>query len=613
MATFADVHAYDEILEDEPAEPRRSTRSQTQKDKLAHDDFYEVVEELKCVLENIEKQSREPHPASIIRHLRQETASTEERLKWAYERLRKSCNDLPTESRRENDQLQEKIEIVRNMLVRDDEPIGISFSKAKSDVPRTKSLPAEAARSESARSVVSRVSSVKTAISSLREDALDEGIKSLEHKLNQMRIEREIARLEKYVQLEADSESLASRPDVESIGTQTETPKSDAVRVMPRRESEPRRTPSENPKPSVSSSAQTSSEDLVAAISSSNAAKPQTETPKSDAVRVMPRRESEPRITPSENPKPSVSSSAQISSEDLVAAISSSIAANRLPVPEPFKFEGDPLRFPAWKAAFSLLIEGQGVEAKERIYHLQRYLGDGPRAAVESLFYFNTENAYSRAMAILEKRYGNAFFIAEGFRDKIDNWPKVGDDDYAALLQFADFLQQALFATSEIPSLDILNDCRENKKMLEKLPNWLTRKWKKTVANHTDLCKYPTFENFVNFLERESNIVNNPVFAPARSAPSQQPRKAHTHHTTSEAKSREVCTYCEKEHHQINNCRKFGATAPAERRDFIMRKGICFGCLKLGHVAKNCPKKDTCAKCSKKHPTPLCPDSRQGE
>jgi hypothetical protein len=499
-------------------------------------------------------------------------------LKWAYERLRKSCNDLPTESRRENDQLQERIEIVRNMLVRDDEPIGISLSKAKSDVPRTKSVQAEAAsaksarpdvsgarsaraeapRSESTRSFVYRVSSVKTVISSLREDAMDEGIKILEHKLNKMRIEQEIARLEKYVQSEADSESLASRPDVESIGTQTETHKSDVVRVMPRRESKPRRTPSENPKPSVSSSVQTSSEDLV-------------------------------------------------------AAISSSIAANRLPVPQPFKFEGDPLRFPAWKAAFSLLIEGRGVEAKERIYHLQRYLGDGPRAAVESLFYFNTENAYSRAMAILEKRYGNAFFIAEGFRDKIDTWPKVGDGNYAALLQFADFLQQALFATSEIPSLDILNDCRENKKMLEKLPNWLTRKWKKTVANHTDLGKYPTFENFVNFLERESNIVNNPVFAPARSAPSQQPRKAHTHHTTSEAKSREVCTYCEREHHQINNCRKFGATTPAERRDFIMRKGICFGCLKLGHVAKNCPKKDTCAKCSKKHPTPLCPDSRQGE
>jgi hypothetical protein len=121
--------------------------------------------------------------------------------------------------------------------------------------------------------------------------------------------------------------------------------------------------------------------------------------------------------------------SSPIRTQELVEAITNSIAASRLPMPEPFQFNGDPLKFPAWKAAFSMLIESRGVEARERIYYLRKYLGEEPRATVESLFYFNTEDSYSRAIEILEKRYGNTFFIAEGFRDSIREWPVIDDED----------------------------------------------------------------------------------------------------------------------------------------------------------------------------------------
>jgi hypothetical protein len=110
------------------------------------------------------------------------------------------------------------------------------------------------------------------------------------------------------------------------------------------------------------------------------------------------------------------------------------------------------------------------------------------------------------------------------------------------IMKFSDLLQQALFAMSEIPSLSILNDCQENKEMLRKLPKWLTRKWMKTVAKHTDLGEHTNFATFVEFLAREANIVNNPVFATSGSISFRRSRRAYTNRISSDKNWKEVPT-----------------------------------------------------------------------
>ncbi len=290
------------------------------------------------------------------------------------------------------------------------------------------------------------------------------------------------------------------------------------------------------------------------------------------------------------------------------------INLSKLPSIEPFVFDGNILQFPFWKATFSVLIENRGIDAKEKIHYLRKYLAGDPKKAVDGLFFFNNEEAFSKAMEIIERRYGNPFFIAEAFRDKIDKWEKISTHDHKAVQNFADFLLQCSFAITQIPSLEILNDCRENRKMMSKLPDWLNRKWSKTISVHTENGSYPSFEVFVEFLLKEASVINNPLTMLSDHKPKQAPQNqgARTRRVLAVQGSKEVekvmCHYCDMKNHKTSACGKFAKITAQERNEFLKKKGICFGCLNPGHKSKDCANKATCEKCSRRHPTILCGD-----
>ncbi len=85
----------------------------------------------------------------------------------------------------------------------------------------------------------------------------------------------------------------------------------------------------------------------------------------------------------------------------------------------------------------------------------------------------SSDEAYEEAKSTLDSRYDDPFVIANAFRDKLEKWPKVSPRDGTGLRKFADFLQQCHIAMQTIGSLSVLNDDRENRKLLTKLPDWM--------------------------------------------------------------------------------------------------------------------------------------------
>ena len=167
----------------------------------------------------------------------------------------------------------------------------------------------------------------------------------------------------------------------------------------------------------------------------------------------------------------------------LAKSLADQMSLNMIPPPEPNIFSGDPIQYPAWKAAFNMLIDGKSLPPGEKIYYLQRYLGASLKQVIENYFLLSTEDSNGRARALLDKRYGDPFVIANAFREKINTWPKINARDSQSLLKFADFLEQCLAAMhTKISNLSILNDSHENRKMLSKLPEWLINRWNRIVA-----------------------------------------------------------------------------------------------------------------------------------
>lgn len=66
-----------------------------------------------------------------------------------------------------------------------------------------------------------------------------------------------------------------------------------------------------------------------------------------------------------------------------------------------------------------------------------------------------------------------------------------------------------------ISGLSILNDSRENHKMLSKLLEWLVNRWNRLVAQHKEKSdEFPAFKAFVKFVSKEAKIACDPVTSP---------------------------------------------------------------------------------------------------
>lgn len=318
-----------------------------------------------------------------------------------------------------------------------------------------------------------------------------------------------------------------------------------------------------------------------------------------------------------------------------------------LPLPEPEVFSGDFLHYPVWLKSFETIIEGQTKEVSQRLYYLGRYTTGEPKEAISGLLLLDSAEAYKQAKKILSDRFGNPFVVADAYRKKINEWPKILPNDGASLRKFSDFLIHCQTAAKTIKYLKVLDDPDENQRMVRKLPRYLIDRWSREVDRwlnkeeedqHHDeraVPSYPSFSVFCRFLQRESRIACNPVTTvrpqkeevvkedqdkgrKSNGFNRRKPPKFNVFATDShevadsnagnnrkEKKPKATpCSLC-KAAHDLNVCEQFLKKTMAERLDFIKANGLCLGCLKWGHMKRSCQKRLVCKTCNGFHPTSL--------
>lgn len=309
-------------------------------------------------------------------------------------------------------------------------------------------------------------------------------------------------------------------------------------------------------------------------------------------------------------------------SNDLVRTLAEAITANRIPIPEPAVFTGDPLKYNDWKLSFSTLVDRKNLPVQEKLFFLRKYVGGAAKRAIEGHFLVGTESAYLAAWTVLEDRFGDPFLIGKSYRDKIHAWHKIGPKDNQELLEFADFLSSVESAMPYVQGLQVLNDCVENQRIAAKLPDWCSSRWNRTVVTIQDETNaFPDFKVFVSFLRREARIACHPVTSWQAMNPKEEKTKsseqdnykghrkrnigAKTFTTSASERTDSKCPFCKKANHTLHKCRRFIEKPIEERIKFVQQEKLCFGCLEVGHHSKACKSRSTCDTCEKHHPTSL--------
>ena len=328
--------------------------------------------------------------------------------------------------------------------------------------------------------------------------------------------------------------------------------------------------------------------------------------------------------------------------ERLADLITQRHARELLPLPEPETFKGDLLHYPSWKKSFDAIVERRTDSPSQRLYYLGRYTSGEAKDAISGLLTLESDDAYREARKILSDRFGNPFLVADAYKKKIKEWPNIPPNDGTSLRKFSDFLVHCQTAMKEIHYLKALNDPEENQKMVRKLPRnicdrwgrevdyWLSKKEQKCESSRCSESAYPPFSAFCDFLKREARIACNPVAllrvvederkaqqqqrsGRFNSSPKNKPFGAKTFATGSEEvkggrkgdkKPPERCRLC-KNAHGLDECDKFAKMPHTERMEVVKSNGLCLGCLRYGHMKKDCRGRKICATCKGFHPTAL--------
>lgn len=260
-------------------------------------------------------------------------------------------------------------------------------------------------------------------------------------------------------------------------------------------------------------------------------------------------------------------------------------------MPEPFVFNGDPIQFLEWKASFVSFIDQRSVLSVDKLYYLKKYVGGPARKTLNGTFYRNDDEAYKDVWNKLNHRYGQPFVIQRAFRERLANWPKTQLKDTVGLRDISDFFKCLSGCYTYVKGLQILNDCKENQKLVQKLPDWAASYWNRQVTQTLNNSQeFPSFQEFATLMTMEAEIACNKItsFYALRSSEcttekrnvretkrrmesvlSTQTFTDSENQKSAKASARPPCMFCQDNKHQLHGCSKFMTKSLEERQKYV--------------------------------------------
>lgn len=255
--------------------------------------------------------------------------------------------------------------------------------------------------------------------------------------------------------------------------------------------------------------------------------------------------------------------------------------------------------------------------------------------AVKSFVAPNNDYGYKEAKKLLAERFGDPYHVAEGYKSQLRDWPKVQDRDSAGIQALSDFLIRCKEVVKSMKYIDQLDSTETLIQVSAKLPSYSGMKWCRHAHDIRAKTKNAiTLSDLVKFVKEEAELATDPIFSPnnlklERNKQSNRegsrmpfkgrmscPPSANTLVTLTGGdanqklpRSSACCLMC-RGSHSLEECMEYMKCSVLERVALLKSKGVCFGCLEKGHLAKSCGARLKCKKCAKSHPTSLHKDSK---
>ncbi|KAK0147803.1 hypothetical protein N1851_012494 [Merluccius polli] len=320
---------------------------------------------------------------------------------------------------------------------------------------------------------------------------------------------------------------------------------------------------------------------------------------------------------------------------DITAAMVQQQHTSALPPREIPVFDGDPLQFRPFIKAFEQGVEGK-AGSEDCLYYLEQFTKGQPQELVRSCQHMMPGRGYTVAKGLLQEHFGNPYKIATAYMKKALAWQAVKPEDVRALQAYSLFLRGCCNVMGDLQYLQELDMPVNMRTIISKLPYKMREQWRTTahdIMERTHDRAHIT--NLVQFIERHVSILSEPLFGDIQDSPAgasaskppsnfrSQPRShvnsnvvdtavisndvtedVRDHALDTECIEEARCLYCDRRH-PVEECKQFNSKKHKEKILFLRQKGVCFACLCVGHITRDCKGRSVCKVCGQAHPTVL--------
>ncbi len=321
------------------------------------------------------------------------------------------------------------------------------------------------------------------------------------------------------------------------------------------------------------------------------------------------------------DPKPNVGS------ECIESSLVKLLKLQTAPTVDIDPFDGDPLEYNYFVAAFNEAVEEKVEDPRGRLTRLIQYTKGEAKDLIKNCIQEEPERGYEHARSLLKDQYGNPHTIARAYIRELHKWETLKVGDSKGFRKFYSFLVKCNTCMSSGIYLKELNSPDILQVLQSKLPYNMQDKWNRfAVKSRTQEGKEADFNDFLKMVQMETLVANDPMYSREamsgrtggnqnkmnQQKPGMQnyavelPQKQKTE-SSDEIPKEKLCVSCQNEH-DLDKCPEYTKLEVKGRKAFLFKKRLCFCCYKSvssTHKAGTCTNKRKCDICDDLHPTGL--------
>ena len=134
---------------------------------------------------------------------------------------------------------------------------------------------------------------------------------------------------------------------------------------------------------------------------------------------------------------------------------------------------------------------------------------------VKGFVAMNAGDGYTQAKRLLAQRFGDPYHVAESFKSRLHEWPRIRDGDSSGIQELSDFLFHCKEAMKSMKFMSELNSTETLVQVSAKLPSYSGVKWCRYARDWRERTEdVVSFSDLVDFVKLEAELATDPVFSP---------------------------------------------------------------------------------------------------